>query len=649
MAKNDFKAFAIGANANVLSQADYEALEAVGTGFQSGVALSEQLNKVWRQGSTMAAVLANFIASKAGDDVLDDGNLNKLQSSLVKALLNNSTAQLDGRYLNIAKNLSDLSDPTKARQSLGLKGAAVLDVGTTAGTVAAGNDSRIVNALQKGNNLSDLTSAATARTNLGLGTAATASVQTSADDVTAGRVLVNGNAIACRTIRYNAGSNFNDAPANSTSFVYGTATNSPGITGSVLDFSGFNNRYNVQIAADYGSAANRMKFRTKNGDSNAWNNWYEIYHTGNKPSAQDVDAVSATNGGTFSGNVAFERAILVSANYPGILLRDADMADGVGKRILLEQNNGSLYIASRRDDGSLTGQTTLIFPQVSGTIYSTGNKPTASDVGALATTGGTLSGQLNTPDTGHGAYAGQYTSGAPLMQTVTAAETSSTFWPMIKQKITTTGANPYAYAVSTGALTSVSQLIAWQAHIRSYGGADYVMSFSAQNGGRLTVPEQMIPGNYGNFDARYQARGNYTPAGEAYTKSESDNRFQPKGNYTPAGQAYTKAESDNRFQLKNTASKAANLWHKDTSTGVITQSGFIRANDNEVTTANFPIPFPSACSSLQVTACSSAGNSANLILSAYGQAISNTQMKVSVCANWDQHGATGVYFEATGY
>ena len=47
-----------------------------------------------------------------------------------------------------------------------LKGAAFLNVGTVANTVAAGNDSRIVNALQKGNNLADVANATTARNNL---------------------------------------------------------------------------------------------------------------------------------------------------------------------------------------------------------------------------------------------------------------------------------------------------------------------------------------------------------------------------------------------------------------------------------------------------------------------------------------------------
>jgi hypothetical protein len=46
--------------------------------------------------------------------------------------------------------------------------AAILDTGTTAGTVAEGDDSRITGAAQKASNLSDVASPSTARANLGI-------------------------------------------------------------------------------------------------------------------------------------------------------------------------------------------------------------------------------------------------------------------------------------------------------------------------------------------------------------------------------------------------------------------------------------------------------------------------------------------------
>ena len=74
-----------------------------------------------------------------------------------------------------------LADAAAGRTALGLGGAATLNVGTTAGTVAAGDDSRITGAAQKASNLSDLANASTARTNLGLGSLATLSTITSSE------------------------------------------------------------------------------------------------------------------------------------------------------------------------------------------------------------------------------------------------------------------------------------------------------------------------------------------------------------------------------------------------------------------------------------------------------------------------------------
>jgi len=98
-------------------------------------------------------------------------------------------------WLRSAANLADLPDPASARATLGLGSAALRDVGTAAGQVAAGNDSRITGALQAASNLADLASASDARTALGLGTLAVQAAALVA--ITGG--AINGTAIGGTT------------------------------------------------------------------------------------------------------------------------------------------------------------------------------------------------------------------------------------------------------------------------------------------------------------------------------------------------------------------------------------------------------------------------------------------------------------------
>lgn len=88
MATNNFKAFALDPNANVMSQADWEALPALLSGFTAGKASSAQVNKAIRQATTIAALVGQFIAN-SGDDALDNADVSGLVTKFTNALTTN--------------------------------------------------------------------------------------------------------------------------------------------------------------------------------------------------------------------------------------------------------------------------------------------------------------------------------------------------------------------------------------------------------------------------------------------------------------------------------------------------------------------------------------------------------------------------------
>ncbi len=97
--KNDFKAFSISNNANVVSQEKYEENQSLQVGFPPENISTHILNKALRQSSTIAAVIANFIATQSDDDVLDDGDIAKLTAKLNQALKQKITAKIPNASL----------------------------------------------------------------------------------------------------------------------------------------------------------------------------------------------------------------------------------------------------------------------------------------------------------------------------------------------------------------------------------------------------------------------------------------------------------------------------------------------------------------------------------------------------------------------
>lgn len=125
MPTNDFKAFATGNGANVISQADYLALAALVSGFSSGKASSAQVNKALRQATVMANVLAQFIADSANVDVLDNGN--------TAAILSNLKNSMPGRLMGVQV----VTSSALITKSAGAKKWRIRALGAGAGSSAA--------------------------------------------------------------------------------------------------------------------------------------------------------------------------------------------------------------------------------------------------------------------------------------------------------------------------------------------------------------------------------------------------------------------------------------------------------------------------------------------------------------------------------
>ncbi|NHB89942.1 tail fiber protein [Photorhabdus tasmaniensis] len=107
--KSDFKAFSISNNANVVSQERYEESKDFLTGFPPNDVPTHVLNKVLRQSSTIASVVADFIAEQSGDDVLDDGDIAKLTEQFNRALEQKITPKIPDASLT-QKGVVQLTD-----------------------------------------------------------------------------------------------------------------------------------------------------------------------------------------------------------------------------------------------------------------------------------------------------------------------------------------------------------------------------------------------------------------------------------------------------------------------------------------------------------------------------------------------------------
>ncbi|CRC81521.1 side tail fiber protein [Salmonella enterica subsp. enterica serovar Typhi] len=441
MAKNDFKPFATGKGANVTSQPDWEALPALLSGFTAGKALSAQVNKALRQASFIAAALAQYTASKSGQDVLDDGDLSGFIAKMSAAF---------------GKDFQTL-DAT-------LTALAGLATGADKLPYFTGNDTA---------GQTDLTSV--------------------------GRDIIGKASIA-----------------------------------DILTYLGLGETIN--LAKNAVPATRRVNSKPLTGDITLW--------------ASDVGAISADAVGEITDN-----GTMASANAPGWWKVAVSNSDTVvdfptypgGSKLysygyLFVEKIGDVWFqhyyahiganAKRQDWGTVpnTSRPWVI-------DYNTANKPSASDVGALPITGGRLNGPLSIgTDNALGGNSivlgdndtGFKQNGDGILDTFANSQHTVRVAPGEMQVLGAIRAGDAKRMTMTSSNNSVLNA---QFHLWGDGNRPTVIDLDDDQGWHLysqrntdgsiqfVVNGQVIPDNYGNFDARYLTSGN------VYTKGESDNRY----------------------------------------------------------------------------------------------------------------------------
>ncbi|HAE7712394.1 TPA_asm: phage tail protein [Salmonella enterica subsp. enterica] len=212
----------------------------------------------------------------------------------VKIAMDNASARLAKE-----RNLADLTNIPLARQSLQLGNSATLNVGTTANTVAAGDDSRITGAMQKSQNGGDIPDK-----DLFVR-------QTGAARALSGSVTIGGDSNPWTTAEFIAWLDslgaFNHPYwmcKGSWSYTHNKVINDTGcgnicLAGAVIEVMGTRGAMTIRVTTPTttsggGVASAQFTYINNGGDYSP--GWRRDFNTVNKPTAGDVGALPITGG-----------------------------------------------------------------------------------------------------------------------------------------------------------------------------------------------------------------------------------------------------------------------------------------------------------------------------------------------------------------
>ncbi|MMT10603.1 phage tail protein [Salmonella enterica] len=484
MAKNDFKPFATGKGANVTSQPDWEALPALLSGFTAGKASSAQVNKALRQASFIAAALAQYTASKSGQDVLDDGDLSGFIAKMSAAFgkdfqtLDATLTALAGLATGADKLPYFTGNDTAGQTDLTSVGrdiigkASIADILTYLGLGETAKQA--AGALQKSQNGGDIPDKKQFARTIGAVTSTTITLGESGWFKIA--TVVMPQATSTAVIKLYGGAGFNAGSpeqAAISELVLRASNGSPvGITATLWRRSP--------------AAANEVAWVNTSGDT------YDIYIN----IGQYAYWLIAQYDYTGNANVTLHSTPEYSSVQPG------------------DSTSGQTY-----------------------TLFNSMMKPTPEDVGALSVNGGRLNGPLGIgTDNALGGNSivfgdndtGIKQNGDGILDTFANSQHTVRVAPGEMQVL---GAIRAGNAKRMTMTSSNNSVLNAQFHLWGDGNRPTVIELDDDQGWHLysqrntdgsiqfVVNGQVIPDNYGNFDARYLTSGN------VYTKGESDNRY----------------------------------------------------------------------------------------------------------------------------
>ncbi|MDK9996913.1 phage tail protein [Enterobacter hormaechei] len=393
--------------------------------------------------------------------------------------------------------------------------------------------------------------------------------------------------------------------------------------------------------------------------SGTWSAWVKQYDGANKPSPADINAVNK-GGDTMAGGLKIRAADA---------LRIYDAAYGM---IFRRSENNFYLIPTAKDQGENGGISSLrpFYADLTNGRVTLGNGAVVNGglgLGVISGLGGN-SIALGDNDTGFkqngDGVLDVYANSKQVMRFLNSGITSYMLFNMnagasVSSTLTfkngsgitseKTGANPRNGRIYWGGDASRGNRIefaddaGWKAYIERHPSNGVQLVVNGRINGSIVYSSGEVLAGGGS--ARFAADGNIFGSkwGNQWLDAYLKNTYQPKGNYTPAGQAYSKAESEARYGGGKTTTGNNSAYYTHGNGAVFMQSvRNISVGNNATVTVTLPTSFPNGILGIGSSYYGAGGNnSASFYLCS---PVGKNQVKIQT------HNCNGTfYLNVTGY